>query len=412
MKNDKLNNLFKSDRFTLVISFVLSVTLWAVVVTFFSTEARTTIEDVPVNFDYNASYLNLDLEIIEKDIETVDVVVTGPRSVIGSLTKEDIIVYPQFSNVRVAGRYSLALNAIKTSSVMEYQIESLSEYQVSVRFDRLLEKLFEVDIDVSNLTIPGEYMVDKIYATPGDVTVKGPENSVNLIEKVVATVETQEITQSSVLPATLTLYDANGDVIDSTYVEFDQEEFTVTVPVLSEVTLPVKVDYINVPQGFDTSTLKVALSHKEIRLAVPTRTAQNLTEYVAGYIDLKTLAQDTPYVFDVTLSGSYKNMQDIAQISATVSSENLASKNVQVSEIKLLNQGQQTVEVLTQTISNVEIVGQKDVVEALSDGSVIAQIDMSQVSLAQGQQTVEVDIIIPSTGKAYARGTYYATIKN
>ena len=117
-------------------------------------------------------------------------------------------------------------------------------------------------------------------------------------------------------------------------------------------------------------------------------------------------------MFDVTLSGSYKNMQDIAQISATVSSENLASKNVQVSEIKLLNQGQQTVEVLTQTISNVEIVGQKDVVETLSDGSVIAQIDMSQVSLAQGQQTVEVDIIIPSTGKAYARGTYYATIKN
>lgn len=412
MKNDKLQNLFKSDRFTLVISFILAVTLWAVVVTLFSTEARTTIKDVPINFEYNASYTNLDLEIIEKDIETVDVVVTGPRSIIGSLTKDDIIVYPQFTNVRVAGKYALAINAVKTSSVMEYQIESLSSYQVSVRFDHLVERTFDVDIDVSNLTIPGEFMVDKIYATPGDVTVKGPENSVNLIEKVVATVEAQEITQSSVLPASLTLYDVNGEVIDSTYVEFDQEEFTVTVPVLSEIVLPVKVDFINVPQGFDTSTLNVALSHEEIHLAVPTRTAQNLTEYVAGYIDLKTLAQDIPYVFDVTLSSSYKNMQEVAQISATVSSANLASKNVQVSEIKLLNQGQQTVEVLTQTISNVEIVGDAAVVEALSEGSVIAQIDMSQVSLAQGQQTVEVDVIIPSTDKAYARGTYYATIKN
>lgn len=412
MKNSKLQELFNSNRFLLILSFVMAVTFWSIVVTFFSTEARTTIEDVPVNFDYNASYLNLDLEIIEKDVETVDVVVTGPRSIIGSLTKDDIIVYPQFTNVRVAGKYSLVLNAVKTSSVMEYQIESLSEYQVGVRFDRLVEKTFNVDIDVSSLTIPGEYMVDKIYATPSDVTVKGPENSVNLINKIVATVEAQELTQSTVLPAELTLYDVNGDVIDSTYVQFDQEEFTVTVPVLSEVVLPVKVDYINVPSGFDTSTLNVALSQEEIHLAVPTRTAQNLTEYVVGYIDLKTLELDTPYVFDVTLSSSYKNMQEISQISATISSENLVTRTVAVSEIKLLNQGQQNVEVLTQIINNVEIVGEADAVAALSSGSVIAQIDMSQVSLAQGQQTVEVDIIIPSTHKAYARGTYYATIKN
>ena len=412
MKNDKFQNLLKSDRLTLAVSFVLAVALWSIVVTFFSTEARTTIEDVPVNFDYNASYLNLELEIIEKDIETVDVVVTGPRNVIGALTKDDIIVYPQFSNVREAGRYSLALNAIKSSSVLEYQIESLSSYQTSVRFDRLVEKSFSVDIDVSNLTIPGEFMVDKIYVTPGDITVKGPENSVNLISKVVATVQPQEITQSSVLPATLTLFDENGDVVDSTFVTFSHEEITITVPVLSEVTLPVKVDFINVPAGFDTNTLNVVLSQETIHLAVPTRTAQNLTEYVIGYIDLKTLETDRPYVFDITMAANYKNMDDVTQISATVSHEGFASKAVTIQEIKVLNQGNQNVEVLTQKISNVEIVGEASVVENLSNGSVIAQIDMSHVSLAQGQQTVEVDIIIPSTSKAYAKGTYYATIKN
>ena len=120
MKNDKFQNLLKSDRFTLVISFIIAVTLWSIVVTFFSTEARTTIEDVPINFDYNASFLNLELEIIEKDIETVDVVVTGPRNVIGSLTKDDIIVYPNVNNVKMAGKYDLSLNAVKKSSIKEY----------------------------------------------------------------------------------------------------------------------------------------------------------------------------------------------------------------------------------------------------------------------------------------------------
>ena len=56
--------------------------------------------------------------------------------------------------------------------------------------------------------------------------------------------------------------------------------------------------------------------------------------------------------------------------------------------------------------------GEKSVVEELSADDVIAQIDMTQVALAQGQQTVEVDIIIPSTDKAFVRGTYYVTIKN
>ena len=55
--------------------------------------------------------------------------------------------------------------------------------------------------------------------------------------------------------------------------------------------------------------------------------------------------------------------------------------------------------------------GEKSVVSELSEDDVIAQIDMTQVALAQGQQTVEVDIIIPSTDKAYVKGVYTVTIK-
>ena len=87
-------------------------------------------------------------------------------------------------------------------------------------------------------------------------------------------------------------------------------------------------------------------------------------------------------------------------------------KNVSVSEIKIINQGDREVEVLTDVIHNVEIVGEASAVEALTGDNIVAEIDMTKVSLAQGQQTVAVDIVIPSTDAVYARGTYYATIKN
>ncbi|MBE6895049.1 MAG: hypothetical protein E7483_05570 [Ruminococcaceae bacterium] len=412
MKRNKLKAFMDSKYFTMLLSFVMAVAIWVVVVTFFSTDARTTIKDVPINLNYNAAYLNLDLEIIEKSIDTVDVTVVGPRNVVGSLTKDDIIVYPQFGNVRMAGKYELSLNAVKTSTIMEYQIESLSNYQVSVRFDHLAEKTFRLEADISNLIIPEELMVDKITTTPDSVTVKGPENTVNKIAKVVAVVEQQEVIQTTVVPAALVLYDENDVQMDATHISYDVEEFNITVPVLKEITVPVLVDYTNVPAGFDTSLLKLALSQNEITLAVPSRSADSINQFIVGYIDLGTLDTESPYVFDVTLPNGYKNVKDVAQISATVSADNLAAKSISVKEIKVINAGEQEIEVLTEVINHVEIVGDKETIENLADSGVIAQLDMTQVALAQGQQTVEVDIIIPSTSKAFARGTYYATIRN
>ena len=412
MKKSKMKIFLDSKYFTMLLSFLMAVAIWIVVVTFFSTDARTTIREVPIDIAYNSSYLNLDLEIIEQSIETVDVTVVGPRDVVGSLTKDDIIVYPSVNNVKMAGRYDLSLNAVKKSAIKEYQIESLSNYQVAVRFDHLAEKSFKIDVDISNLIIPEDLMVDKVTITPDKVTVKGPENTVSKIAKVVAAVEQQELSQTTVLPATLVLYDENDVELDATHISYDVEEFNVTVPVLKEITVPVVIDYTNVPSGFDVSTLKVALSQQEITLAVPSRSADSINQFVVGYIDLGTLETDKPYVFDITLPSGYRNVKEVEQISATVSGENMQSKSVSVKEIKVINAGEQNVEVLTEVINHVEIMGPEKVVEALTDDSVIAQLDMSQVALAQGQQTVEVEMIIPSTDAAFVRGTYYVTIKN
>ncbi|MBR2028735.1 MAG: hypothetical protein IKA10_07120 [Oscillospiraceae bacterium] len=412
MKKSKMKIFLDSKYFTMLLSFLMAVAIWIVVVTFFSTDARTTIREVPIDIAYNSSYLNLDLEIIEQSIETVDVTVVGPRDVVGSLTKDDIIVYPSVNNVKMAGRYDLSLNAVKKSAIKEYQIESLSNYQVAVRFDHLAEKSFKIDVDISNLIIPEDLMVDKVTITPDKVTVKGPENTVSKIAKVVAAVEQQELSQTTVLPATLVLYDENDVELDATHISYDVEEFNVTVPVLKEITVPVVIDYTNVPSGFDVSTLKVALSQQEITLAVPSRSADSVNQFVAGYIDLSTLELDKAYVFDIKLPSGYKNVKEVEEISATVLPENLESKSVTVKEIKLINAGEQKVEVLTEIINHVEIVGDKKVVEELTDDSVIAQLDMTQVALAQGQQTVEVEMIIPSTDAAFVRGTYYVTIKN
>ena len=255
-------------------------------------------------------------------------------------------------------------------------------------------------------------MADKATANPSVLTITGPEYKVSAIKRVVAATTAEDtLTQSIVLPGIIRLYDENGGEIDHKLLNFDKSTVDITIPIMKEVTLPLKVEYTNVQSGFDTAVLNTTLSINEIRLAVPAQDASNLKEFIAGYIDLATLQTGQPYVMDLKLPTGYRSMDEISQVNVTVSADNLVERTVNVDEIKILNDANNSIQVLTQIISNVTVIGEKEVVEGLSNGSVIAQIDASRLSAAQGQQTVEVSFIIPSTDKAYVKGVYTATIK-
>lgn len=413
MKSGKLSRLLDNDRVLLLLSFFIAVMMWSYVVVYVSNQHTTTIYNVPINMQYRSSvYQSMGLDVIEMDIHTVNVSVTGPRSAIGDLTADDIVIYPNITAIEGRGTYTLTLTAEPTSAVKNFTINSMNHSTVNVRFDKVITKEFTVETDISTIVVGADKMADRPTANPASLSITGPEYKVSSIKRVVcATVTNEVLNRSAVLPGQIKLYDENGGEIDHNLLSFDKETVDITIPIMKEVTLPIKVEYINAPFGFDTSVLKMSLSVNEIRLAVPAQTADSLTEFVAGYIDLSTLHTDRPYVIDIKLPTGYRNMDEITQVNATVSSENLMERTVNVDEIKILNDANNSIQVLTQIISNVTVIGEKEVVEKLSNGSVIAQIDASRLSAAQGQQTVEVSFIIPSTDSAYVKGVYTATIK-
>ncbi len=413
MKKGKFSRLLDDKRFMLLMSFISAFILWSYVVVYVSNRHTTTIYNVPVNMQYRSQvYQSMGLDVIETNLTTVNVSVTGSRSVTGDLTADDIIIYPNITDVDGPGTYELTLTAEPTSAVKNFTINSLSHNVIDVRLDKVITKEFHVEVDISSIVVGGDKMADRPTAAPNMLSITGPEYKVSSIKRVVAaTTEARTLSQSAVLPGTIKLYDENGGEMDDRLLSFDKSTIDITIPIMKEVKLPIRVEYINAPEGFDTSVLKMTLSVNEIRLAVPAATADSLTEFVAGYIDLSTLETDKPYVIDIKLPTGYRSMDELKQVQATISGENLVFRNVNVDEIKILNDANNSIQVLTQIISNVTVVGEADVVNKLSNGSVIAQIDAGKLSAAQGQQTVEVSFIIPSTDKAYVKGVYTATIK-
>ena len=411
--NSKLSKLLDDSRFLMLISVMMAIVLWVYVVIFVNNEHTTTIHDVPINMKYRGNvYRSMGLDVIEMDITTVDVSVTGPRSVTGDLTADDIIVYPSITAIDGPGAYTFILTSDKASNISNFTINSYSHDSVTVRLDRLVSKEFPVEVDISSVVVDSDYMAGRPTTNPSTITITGPEYKVNSVSKVVAaTITTETLSQSAVLPSRICLYDENGGEIDDKLLSMNVAEVDITIPIMKEVILPVKVEYVNVPSGFNTDILQQSLSVKEIRLSVPAQVESSLTDFVVGYIDLATLKTGEKYTFDLKLPAGYRSLDEITQISATVSSNNLTERVMNVSEIKVVNDAEGDIQLLTKVINNVTIVGEKSAVEKLSAGSVIAQIDAATLTAAQGQQSVEVDFLIPATDAAYVKGVYTVNIK-
>lgn len=411
--NSKLSSLWENERFLAVLSLFIAVIMWGYVVVFVNNEHTTTIHDVPINLQYRSSaYQSMGLDVIESDITTVDVSVTGPRSVTGDLTADDIIIYPNITGIDGAGTYTFQLTSDKTSNISNFTINSFSSNSVTVRLDKLISREFPVEVDISSVVVADDYMADRPTPNPSTITISGPEYKVSTISRVVAaTISTETLSQTSVLASQIHLFDENDAAIDTKLLTMNVSEVDITIPIMKEVTLPVKVEYVNVPAGFDTSLLKQTLSAGSLRLSVPAQNASALTDIVVGYIDLATLETGKAYTFELKLPTGYRSLDEVTQITATVSGDNLTERTMTVSEIKILNDANGEIRLLTNHISNVTVVGEKTAVDSLSGGSVIAQIDASRLSAAHGQQSVEVDFIIPSTDKAYVKGVYTVNIR-
>ena len=94
MKNNKFYKLLDNSKFNITISIVIalvfSVSIWLST----NNEVELTIEDVPVDFEYNSNtYKNASLDIVDLEELYIDITVSGLSTTVNKLTQADFIVY-------------------------------------------------------------------------------------------------------------------------------------------------------------------------------------------------------------------------------------------------------------------------------------------------------------------------------
>ena len=243
-KNTNKKDVSK-DIFPKVFSVVAAILLW-----FYVVDIRTTIEEkvvsgIPVvieNFDTEAN-----LDVISGREHTVEVTVSGIKNDIENISKDDISVTADMNGITTSGTYKLDLNVTTPSGVT---VISKSSSEISVTVDKTTSRHFPIEVKYRSTDIDASvYEIGDPILSAASIQITGPQKIVDSIEKMLVTLNMDVIKDTiDSKGCTVVPIDAEGNVISSPYIRFNQTTVDVLIPVYKAADveiIPIYSDELN-----------------------------------------------------------------------------------------------------------------------------------------------------------------------
>lgn len=406
-------SLFQKDSALKVISIVSAVIIWAVVSISFYPTMDKVFYNVPVVIELEDTYAQANqLDVIALSNETVTVNITGNRAQIGDIKADDLTAVVDVSNVMLPREYKLNMS-IKSEAGKVFEVSGIDPPSVSVSFDRIISKEFEVTPQAENVRIASGYMSGDPIVTPASVTVTGPQDTVNSITRVSARADVDRELDSAYEFTTseLVLYNNNA-VIDNENqtLSFDKTSFAVQIPVYVRQTLPLDVNIINAPENFDMEYFRSQLvfSVNELNIAAPNDKIKERESLTIGTINMREVDVGSVFEFKAEnfLPDGYENLTQIDSVTVSCPSEGISRKAIAImgKDIQFVNRPAQFEFDPVASGMTLFLVGDSDQIASVSKEDLTAQIDLIDFNMQEGDHKMSVDFIISSYDKVWLNG--------
>ena len=210
------------------------------------------------------------------------------------------------------------------------------------------------------------------------------------------------------VPATLELRDEEGNAFTPQYISMESDSANVTLTVYQVRELPLEVDFIGTPNGFDVESLHYSLSQQTLRVAGPARTISALEALTVTDFDLaREFEPGRDYQRLIELPAGIVSLDGVTNVTLDFDTSEMTSTKLNVSNIRAINvPSNYELQILSSIVSGVTLYGPADEIDKLSADSIVAQIDCQSLNLTVGQQTIAVSIQIPSSSRIFATGSY------
>lgn len=413
--NFSFSKIFDNDKLMRVLSVLIGIIVWFVVAMSIDPTGSVVVKDIPVNFDLtNTIPAEYGLSIIEGTGQTVQATIDGKRYKLGNLTNADFVAYPTLSEVKKPGEYTVDVVVKKVNERDEDYSVAKATQTIKLRFDTVIEKEFDLVVLAENVQAEEGFIREESYSSPRKLMVSGPKSEIDKIAKCVVYNDEKIVSDETlVMEGTLQFFDENNNklVLDNT--KHSIEKFEITVPIHKHKTVPLVVEFVNAPQGLDTSKIKYTMSDQTIEISGPKETVDEINSVSLGAVDLRNADIGSTFTLDVNLLASINNVNRIDTVVVTIEPDGLSSASFNIPFSNIITQNipaSYDIQVKTQNINGVKIVGNKDDIEKLAANDLIAVIDFNNFEVTDGSSRVPITIFATGNKFVWSVGEYTALI--
>ena len=226
-----------------VIAFIFAVFLWFIVVNFDNPVGSSTFRDIPVQI-LNEDIITSAGEVYQVDGDkTVTVVVYATREVRQKLTSDNIVAT---ADIKQIVPIEVTINGFSGESVTAEAIPR----NLTIQREKSGKKVMSLTVDTGGINLADGYILGDASVEPDQVTITGAESVLEQVDRAVAQVDdVSGVSEDSVLPASLILYDANGNELNQTQIgnNLGENGLSVSVEVLKVKGIPVVFDVTGSP---------------------------------------------------------------------------------------------------------------------------------------------------------------------
>ena len=397
----------------IILSVLIAFFIWMAAL-LAAPEITKHIKGVPITVDIPTSAM---LEVVAGDDTLVSLVLDGKQYEIGNYGPENVRVTADASSITGPGTYEVPL-VVNDNGTRSYTVTSISPSTVTLTFEERSTKLLPIQIDITGLSIPQEYVApeDEIVLEPATVEVSGAESLISRVARAVVEVDfSREVNTTQYQNCKVTYYDQEGNRLTTeglSYFHADVNSVAVTIPVKRVTTLPLTLSFLNIPENFPIEELKYTLSVDSLTVAAEDSVLRNYSSLILGYIDFKqlNLLTGAQTDFTVQLPEGFTRLEDTEVVTVSFEADDIASTNLNLKNFQLTNMPEGYSVSVEEESLKVHILGRKNIINGIATGDFVVKVDLSNVPLRIGQFEIPVSIYAPTKGFVWAVGEYSVTV--
>jgi len=333
---------FKGSRGSyMLLSLLIAVICWLYVDLARMPDARVTISHIPVSFVNDEDLVEENLLILDED-PTISVTVSGPRSVITKLNRNNITITANASEIDGPGLYSLdcyvALpSSITSASANPVRVTARSTTAIDVTVVRMESKVVPIRAEFTGSVAEQRFYDENSFVLQQtSLQISGEESQVSAVSYAKVVLSESDLTETWIGWLNVILCDQDGQVIepDNLNLEVDAISVAFYVECMKEVDLTVSL----IPGGGATSeNAQYDIVPKTITVYGQEVVLNNLETIDLGKIDLSQIVTSGEFTFDIKLPDGVSGRDDQTQATVQVSILGLETQKISVSKVRLVN---------------------------------------------------------------------------